>query len=140
MATMKTPILDVMQEAERLLLAITPFVPTATEGVDFDPPSTMYQRVQFVISPPDDPTFPAGYHRERIEMQVFVVGELGVGVADVYSRAYMITDVFYKSRTFSAGDTRVHILETPQLGGTLVANNRVVCPVLIPLIAEVYNY
>lgn len=139
MATINTPILNVMQESERLLLGIQPFVPTATEAVEFDPPSTIYQRMQFVISPPDDPVLGTGYHRERIEMQVFVVGEVGLGVAEVYSRAYLITSEFYKGKTFLAGDTRVHILETPQIGGTIVSNNRVVCPVLIPLTAEVYK-
>ena len=133
-------ILNTKKAAERLLLSITPVIPTGFEGVNFDPPvDSIYQRCQFRIDSPTDPTFPAGYHRENIEMQVFIAGVKGEGTADVLARAELIRQVFYKSRSFVEGATRIHILRTPQIGSVFPTQDRVVVPVLIPLTAEVYQ-
>jgi hypothetical protein len=133
-------ILNTKKATERLLLSITPSVPTGFEGVDFDPPvNALYQRCQFRIDPPTDPVFPAGYHRENMQMQVFIAGIKGQGTGEVIARAELLRQTFYKGLTLIEGTTRIHILETAQIGSVFTAQDRVVLPVLISLIAEVYQ-
>ena len=131
-------IIDTKRAAERLLLSLTPSIPTALESVDFEPPvNAMYQRVQFMLNPPDDPVFTAGYHRENIQMQVFVADTKGHGTVQVNTRAELIRSAFYKGRTFIEGSTRIHILRTPQMQSAFAVQDRIVVPVLINLVAEV---
>ena len=133
-------ILNTKKAAERLLLSITPAVATGFEGVDFNPPvDAMYQRCQFRIDSPTDPVFPAGYHRENTEMQVFIAGIKGNGTADILARAELIRSVFKKGLTLTEGATKIHILRTAQIGSVFITQDRVVVPVLIPLISEVYQ-
>lgn len=133
-------ILDTKKAAERLLLSISPAVPTAFEGVDFDPPvDAMYQRCQFRIDSPTDPTFPTGYHRENIELQVFIAGIKGEGTADILTQAGNIRNTFYKGLTLIEDQTRIHILKTPQIGSVFPTQDRLVVAVLIPLTTEVYQ-
>lgn len=133
-------ILNAKRVSERTLTALTPSVPIAYENVAFTPPDGMYLRCQFAIRRPDDPVFPAGYHRERIEFQVFVVDKLGSGTAGVITKAEQIRNAFKKSTTFSEAGTNIYVLTTPQISGTMVLSDRVVCPVLIDLVVEVYDY
>jgi len=133
-------ILNIKKAAEKLLLSITPAVATGFEGVDFDPPvDAMYQRCQFRIDPPTDPVFPAGFHRENVQFQVFIAGLKGVGTADVLLRAELIRKTFYKGLTLTEGGTKIHILETAQIGSVFPTQDRVLVPVLIQLTAEVYQ-
>lgn len=133
-------ILNTKRVAERTLLGLTPSVPIAFENVEFTPPDGMYLRCQFAIRTPDDPVFPAGYHRERIELQVFVVDKLGEGTAAVITKAEQIRDAFRKGITFSETGTNIYVLTTPRISGTMVLSDRVICPVLIDLVVEVYDY
>lgn len=132
-------ILDAKRAVERLLVAVSPVLPTAVEAVPFAPPVGMYQKCQFLVRSPVDPVFTAGYHRENLQFQVFIVDVVGTGTAGVYTRAELIRDTFYKGRTFDEAGTKIHILSTPQIGGTLVTNERVICPVMIDLTVEVYQ-
>lgn len=133
-------ILNTKRAAERLLLSITPSIPTSLEGVDFTPPSgQMYQRCQFRIDPPTDPVFTAGFHRENIQMQVFIAGLKGEGTGDILTRAELTRKTFFKGRTLIEDTTKIHILETAQIGSILPLGDRLVVPVLIQLTAEVYN-
>jgi hypothetical protein len=38
------------------------------------------------------------------------------------------------------GNIKIHVLRTPQVAGTTIASEWIVCPVIIQLIAEVYSY
>lgn len=136
---MSDPILDIKRFAERAILQILPQIPTSFEGVSFDPPSTIYQRTQFIINPPSDPVFPAGFHRENVQFQVFVNGPLNEGTADVIAQATKIREAFKKGLSFIEGNTHIHVLRTPQITGTAIVNDRIICPVLIPLTGEVYS-
>lgn len=134
-------ILNIKRALERKLIAIVPSVPIALEGVKFTPPSTgMYQYCQFLINSPDDPTFPVGYHRENIQFQVFICDPSGIGTASAIARAELIRTNFAKGTSLVEGPTRIYILRTPQIGSASVVNDRIVVPVLISVIAEVYNY
>lgn len=133
-------IIEVKRAAERRLTALTPTVATGWEGVSFTPPeNAMYQRVQFLVSPPEDPVLGTGFHRELVTMQVFVAGLLNKGSAEVLNRAELIRSHFPKGLTMTEGNVRMHILRTPQVAGVSVAADRVVCPVFIQFVAEVYS-
>lgn len=123
----------------RRLAALTPSLPTAFEGIPFTAPTGMYQRLQFVISPPTDPTYGTYFHRENIQVQIFVADQLDVGTAGAFSRAQVLRDWFYKGLTLEESGVRMHVLRTPQIAGASVTSDRIIVPVLIPLIVEVYQ-
>jgi hypothetical protein len=133
-------IIQVKRAAERHLAALTPVVATGYEGVSFNPPTdTIYQRVQFNIQRPQDPVLGTGFHREILSMQVFIAGLTNKGTAEVINRAELVRDHFKKGTVFTEGDVHIHVLRTPQVAGTTIASDRIVCPVLIELVAEVYS-
>ena len=132
-------IVNIKRACEKHLAALVPSVVTAYEGVNFDAPSNaMYQRCQFTISQPDDPVFGTGYHRERVQFQVFVVDPLGKGTTNALQRAELIRLHFAKGTTLVEGTTPLHVLTTPQIAGNSVSQGKVIVPVLIDLVAEVY--
>ena len=119
------------------LNALVSVLPTAYEGVSFTPPTSMYQRVQFRLLKPDDPTFGKGYYRERLELQIFVYGETNKGTGEVLDRAELLRTHFTKGTTIVESGLYLHILETPTIAGTTAIGDRIICPVLIPVITEV---
>jgi len=132
-------IIEVKRATERHLSTLAPTVATGYEGVTFTPPAGLYQRVQFTIQPPDDPVLGTGFYRERITMQVFIAGALNKGTAEVIARAELVRNHFNKGLTLLEDNIRIHVLRTPQIAGTSVASDRLVCPVIIELVAEVYS-
>lgn len=133
-------IILIKRAAERHLNALTPSVPIGWEGVTFNPPAnSIYQRVQFLVQSPDDPVLGTGFHRERLTMQVFVVGEINKGTSEIITRAELIRDRFKKGLVLTEGNVRIHVLRTPQIAGTAVSSDRAICPVIIELVAEVYS-
>ena len=133
-------IIEIKRAAERKLTLLSPSLPTAWEGVTFNPPNGLYQRVQFTIQSPDDPVLGTGFHRERMTMQVFVVGDANKGTSEVITRAELIRLHFAKGLVLQEGNIKIHVLKTPQIAGNSIASERVICPVLIELVAEVYSY
>ena len=122
------------------LANLSPKLPTALEGISFTPPATgMYQRLQFLISRPTDPVFGRGYYRENIEVQIFVVDKLDVGTTEAESRAELIRDWFHKGLTLVEGNFRMHVLRTPHVSSAAISADRIIVPVLIPLVVEVYQ-
>lgn len=120
-------------------MALTPNIPTAFEGVSFEPPSTMYQRVQLMVKKPVDPVFSAGYHREELQLQIFIVDKPNNGTAAALTRAELTRDWFKKGTTFQEGAFRLHVLTTPQVGSTAQIGTRTIVPVLIDVVTEVYS-
>ena len=116
---------------------LTPALPTAYEGASFTPPTTIYQRVQFRVNQPDDPVLGTGYYRERIEMQIFVNAPTNKGTGEALTRAELLRTHFKKGTTIAEDGVLIHILETPQIAGTMAIGDRIVCPVLIDVTAEV---
>ncbi len=133
-------IIEIKRASERRLNALAPAVQTAWEGVSFNPPDGLYQRVQFTIQSPDDPVLGTGFHRERMTMQVFVVGAANKGTSEVINRAELIRNHFAKGLVMQEGNVKIHVLTTPQIAGNTIVSERVICPVLIQLVAEVYSY
>lgn len=133
-------IVDIKRAAERYLNGLTPTVQTGWENVSFDPPKDqLYQRVQFLVQTPEDPVLGTGFYRERVTMQVFVVGMINKGTSEVLSRAELIRDRFKKGLVLVENNVRIHVLRTPQVSGTAIASDRIICPVIIELVAEVYS-
>jgi hypothetical protein len=133
-------IIEIKRAAERKLQALTPSIPIAWESVSFEPPVGLYQRVQFTIQTPDDPVLGTGFHRERLQMQVFVIGAGNKGTSEVITHAELIREHFKKGLVLQEGNIKIHVLRTPQVAGTTIASERIVCPVIIQLVAEVYSY
>jgi hypothetical protein len=133
------PILETKRALERRLMALTPSLPTAFEGVSFDPPSTMYQSCQFRISSPDDPVIGTGYYREKIQFQVFIIDAPNNGTASAIQRAELTRDWFKKGSTFQEGVYRIHVLTTPTVSSTSQIGTRTVVTVMIDVITEVYS-
>jgi len=121
------------------LNTLTPKLPTAYEGIDFVTPIGMYQRLQFMVGPPTDPTFGPWFYRENVEVQIFVVDKLGVGTTAAKARAEVLRDWFHKGLTLTEGDVRMHVLRTPHVSSAAVAADRIIVPVLISLTVEVYK-
>lgn len=132
-------ILETKRALERRLMALTPAIPTAFEGVSFSPPETMYQRVQLMIKDPVDPVFSVGYHREEIQFQIFIVDAPNNGTAAAITRAQLTRNQFKKGTTFEEGAFRIHILTTPQIGSTAQIGNRTIIPVLVDVVTEVVS-
>jgi hypothetical protein len=124
-------------------MTLTPAIPTAFEGVSFDPPATMYQRCQFRLDGADDPTLGAGvgigYHRERIQMQVFIVAEANKGTAAAITRAQLVRNLFKKGTTLLEGVYRIHITSTPTMGSASPIGTRTIIPIMVDVFTEVYE-
>ena len=133
-------IIQIKRAAERKLIALSPSFPTAWESVTFNPPDGLYQRVQFTIQAPDDPVLGTGFHRERMQMQVFVVGNANKGTSEVLERIELVRNHFAKGLVLDEDGIKIHVLTTPQITGSSIASERVICAVIIKLVAEVYSY
>lgn len=134
-----SPILLAKKAAERKLSTLSPALPTAYEGIKFIPPAGMYLRTQFSIQRPDDPVIGDKYYRERISLQVFVVDILNTGTANAYAKADEIRTLFEKGSTFQEQGTNIYVLSTPQITGAAVASDRLIVPVIVELVVEVYK-
>lgn len=130
---------EVKKAIRTRLNALTPKLPTAYEGIDFVAPEGMYQRLQFVVNPPTDPTFGTYFYRENVEVQIFVADKLGVGTTAAEERAELLRSWFDKGLTLTEGNVRMHVLRTPQVSAAVVAADRIIVPVLIQVTAEIYN-
>lgn len=131
------PLLATKRALERRLMALTPAIPTAFEGVSFEPPSTMYQRVQLAIDDPTDPVLGTGYYREELQFQIFITDAPNNGTAAALTRAQLTRDQFKKGTVFEEGGFRISILSTPKISSTAQIGNRTIVPVLIDVVTEV---
>jgi Bacteriophage related domain of unknown function len=131
-------ILNIKKATERRLNAITPTVPTGYEGVEFTPPvNAMYQRCQLVFNQVLDPSFPIGYHREEVQLQVFVCDIKGKGTGTAIARAELLRSNFHKGLSLTEGNTSVRVLSTPKIGSAFIAQDRIIIPVIVDLTCEV---
>lgn len=132
-------ILEAELAVRRHLQTLTPILPTALEAIPFTPPDSMYQRLQFVINEPSNPTFGPGYYRENIQVQLFVVDKLDSGTNAAITRAEALRNLFNQGLTLVEGGFRMFVLRTPRIAGVQVASDRLVVPVLISLTVEVFE-
>ena len=131
-------ILNVKKAFERRILTLGH--PVAFEGVSFSPVSNqLYLRTTFKINPPDDPVIGDTYYRERVTFQVFVSDKSNAGTGNALTVAESVRSLFNKGLTLIEGPTRIYILGTAQIAGVMQASDRLVVPVLIDAVAEVFN-
>lgn len=137
---MTSPIINVRKACDRKLKALFHTTKIAVEAVAFTPPSdALYIRTQYVIRNPEDVVIGSRYYREQISFQVFVIDVANKGVGNALDVAETIRNEYEKGTFIDEGGTRIHVWETPQVAGTMVVENRVVVPVIINLVAEVYK-
>ena len=128
---------QIKRAAERHLAGMPSQWPTSYEGVSFDPPDGNYLRTQIRIDDPDDPTLGLGYHRERIQFQVFVVTNAGVGSGEAIRYGEQIRERFKKGTYLNESGIRIYVLTTPKVGSASAFNGKLLVPVLIDLVGEV---
>lgn len=136
---MTSPIINAKRAAERRLNALSPVLPIAYEGVAFNAPTGAYLRTQFIVQRPDDPTIGSMYYRERILFQVFVCDVLNTGTAGAYTKAEAIRALFSKGWTTQENGSNIYVLDTPQIAGAMNTNSRLIIPVMINLVVEVFS-
>ena len=123
---------------EKNLKLLTPILPIAWENQSFTPPAdgSTYLRCNLQIGKPDDRIFGGGYYRENATFNVYVMDRLNIGTGNALNIAENIRTLFKKTSTFEEGSTRVHILLTPRIAGSIVTNDRLVIPLSIELTIE----
>jgi hypothetical protein len=104
----------------------------------FNAPSTEYYRVQYLISTPDDPVMGTGYHREQIELQVFVCTEIGKGDNGL-ALAETLRTYFPKGYTAVQDGYQIHVLSTPKIQGSILTDERLITPVMFNFLTEVHS-
>lgn len=133
-------IINTKKALERKLKQTLGTLKIAFEGVSFTPPTDQaYVRVQIVPQSPDDPVIGDLYYRERITLQVFVADSSGKGTTPALQIAEQIRAAFHKGFTTTESGYNIYILDTPQIAGTSVSNDRVIVPVLIQVVTEVFS-
>ena len=130
-------ILNTKRAAERKLLTLG--FPVAFENVEFTPNTGVYLKSQFQVQNPDDPVIGDKYYRERINFQVFVTDDLGQGTANALTVAEAVRALFTKGSFMDEAGTHIYVLDTPRISGSSVTKERLVVPVMISLVAEVFN-
>lgn len=132
-------ILDTKKAVEKRLKAAFSTTNISWEGISFKPSADLYLRTQFVIRNPDDPVIGDKYYRERISFQVFVCDVQNKGSSNAFSKAEEIRQLFQKGLTLTESQTHIYILNTPRIQGSIVAEDRLIVPVMIELVAEVFE-
>ena len=137
---MTSPIVEAQLSLLRRLNTLTPSLPVSYEGIEFVPPQNQaYLRVQFIIQDPQDPVIGDMYYREQITMQVFVNDLLDTGTFSAIEKAESIRQLFKKGTTLVEGTTEIHILSTPKISGVIPTTERLVVPIMIDTLFEVYK-
>jgi hypothetical protein len=116
---------------------LTPTLPTAYEGAAFTPPGSVYQRVQYIPSLPDDPVLGTGYYREKGEFQVFINAPTNKGKGEALTRAELVRQHYKKGTVLTQDGVLIHILSTPHVSSTAVFGDRIIVPVIIDCTSEV---
>lgn len=122
------------------LSTIAPALSTAYEGVSFTPVvGTPYQRVILVPRKPKNTTMGDDHYREVGEFQIFLCYPTNQGTGNALARADVIRSHFQRGTSLIEDDIVVQINYTPQIGGSSIAGDRLVVPVIIPYSVEIFN-
>lgn len=123
---------------ENRLKTLSPLPSVAWENVSFTPPADgkLYLRCTLQIRQPDDTCIGGDYYRENAIFNVYVLDKLNIGTGNALGIAEDIRTLFKKRTVLQEGTTRVHILSTPMIAGSVVTNDRLVIPLSIELTIE----
>lgn len=120
-------------------LKTLPSLPSiAWENVSFVPPANgdLYLRCNLQIGRPYDSCIGGNYYRENITFNIYVMDKLNIGTGNALDKAEAIRSLFQKRTTLSEGTTRIQVLNTPRIAGTVITNDRLVVPISVELIVE----
>ena len=132
-------ILNIKKAFEKRIATLSPAIATAYEGVSFTPTTAPYQRVMLVPSQPLNPTMGTEHYREVGSFQVFLNYPANKGSGEAIARASQIRTLFKRGTTLIEDSTEVKILTTPQISGNSIVQDRIVVPVIISYIADVFE-
>ena len=132
-------LLNIKKAFEKKLATLSPAIATAYEGVSFTPSTAPYQRVMLVPSQPLNPTIGTEHYREVGSFQVFLNYPANKGSGEAIARASQIRTLFKRGTTLIEDTTEVKILTTPQISGNSIVQDRIVVPVIISYIADVFE-
>ena len=132
-------ILNIKKAFEKRLATLSPAIATAYEGISFTPTTAPYQRVMLVPSQPLNPTMGTEHYREVGSFQVFLNYPANKGSGEAIARASQIRTLFKRGTTLIEDSTEVKILTTPQISGNSIVQDRIVVPVIISYIADVFE-
>ena len=123
---------------ENRLKTLSPLPAIAWENVNFTAPSdgSLYLRCTMQVRNPDDTCIGSEYYRENIVFNVYVLDKLNIGTGNALNVAENIRTLFKKKTTLEEGTTRVQVLSTPRIAGSVVTNDRLVIPLSIELTVE----
>lgn len=123
---------------ETRLKTLSPTIPIAWESVSFTPPAdgSKYLRCSLSIGTPDDSCVGGSYYKEKATFNVYVLDKLNIGTVSGLTTAEAVRALFYKGYSVTEGNTRVHVLTTPRIAGSVVTSDRLVVPVSISLTIE----
>lgn len=123
---------------ENRLKTLSPLPAIAWENVSFTAPSdgSLYLRCTMQVRNPDDTCIGSEYYRENIVFNVYVLDKLNIGTGNALNVAENIRTLFKKKTTLEEGTTRVQVLSTPRIAGSVVTNDRLVVPISIELTVE----
>ena len=123
---------------ENRLKTLSPLPAIAWENVNFSAPAdgSLYLRCTMQVRNPDDTCIGSEYYRENIVFNVYVLDKLNIGTGNALNVAENIRTLFKKKTTLEEGTTRVQVLSTPRIAGSVVTNDRLVIPLSIELTVE----
>lgn len=127
---------------ESRLSTAYPATPIAWPAVNFTPPADqLYLRTQIVVGKPDDPVRGVKYRRENLTFQVFVISPYNKGEAEALTFAKQIADLYKRGTLITTSNVNIQcqIFDSPQIAGSTPADNRIVVPVIIPVVVQVFN-
>lgn len=131
-------VLPVKIELERRLSTGFPTTPIAYPSVSFTAPAGLYLRCQIAPRGVEDPTRGDAYVRENYNFQVFVIGEINKGEAEVLTKAKQVADLYAKGMVIDVANLRIMTFKSPQIAGTTIVDSRLIAPVLIPVVVQVF--
>ena len=132
-------ILNIKKAFEKRLATLSPAIATAYEGISFTPTTAPYQRTMLVPSQPLNPTMGTEHYREVGSFQVFLNYPANKGSGEAIARASQIRTLFKRGTTLIEDSTEVKILTTPKISGNSIVQDRIVVPVIISYIADVFE-
>ncbi len=130
-------ILDAKRAVERRLIQAFPTTAISLENVEFNPTDNLYLRTAFRVNKPTDDSIGNDCYRENITFTVFVCDKLNKGTGNAINVAEQVRSAFYKRLTLQENNTRVHVLQVPQVSTATKTVDRLVVPVVITLTVEV---
>lgn len=123
---------------ETALAAMSPSVATAYENAPFSPViGTPFQAAYILLGEPDDIVIGGASHVERGIFQINLHYPLDAGAGAGEGRAQLIRQSFFRGSSFASGAVTVVIDRTPEIGPSLIEDERRVTPVRIRFTAVI---